>query len=89
MRCSAPSKARNWATNKLATLAGVSPSYIRDLEKGLKCPTIEVLDNICFAFDVSLSDFLNEKSEEISTDRLSSLYSQQKKLLNHFLDSLN
>lgn len=79
---------RDWAQNKLAVLAGVSASYIRDLEKGLKCPTVEILDAICFAFGISLADFFTEKREETLIDRVSSLTETQKHLLNEFLNSL-
>lgn len=79
---------RGWAQHKLAIESGVSPSYIRDLEKGLKCPTVEFLDAICFAFGITLADFFTEKKEETLIDRVSSLTEKQKQLLNDFLNSL-
>ena len=79
---------RGFAQNKLAKEAGVSPSYIRDLERCEKCPTVEVLDNICFALGVTLVDFLSEEKDGFSEDRVASLNEQQKKLLNDFLKSL-
>ena len=45
--------------NALANLAGVSPTYIYQLEQGLKSPTVEYLGYICQALNVSLSDFLS------------------------------
>lgn len=45
--------------NKLATKAGVSPTYIYQVEKGEKCPTIEYLDYICFGLGVSLCEFFS------------------------------
>lgn len=82
-------KERRMSQYRLAMDAGLSTSYIHDLEKGIKCPTVEVLDNICYALSVSLSDFFAEPAEETpAQNRLALLNNQQKKLLNDFLDSL-
>lgn len=80
--------AKDWTQNKLATESGVAASYIPALENGLKCPTIETLDNICFALGISLADFFTEKREETLLDKVSSLTEKQKQLLNDFLNSL-
>ena len=79
---------REWKQGKLATKAGISPSYIPDIENGKKCPSVEVLDAICFAFGISLADFFTEKKEDTLVDRVSSLTEKQKQLLNDFLNSL-
>ena len=79
---------RGWAKGTLATRAGIAPSYIPVLENGEKCPTIETLDAICFAFGITLADFFTEKREESLIDRVSSLTEKQKQLLNDFLNSL-
>ncbi len=81
-------KERRMSQYQLAIDAGLSTSYIPDLEKGLKCPTVETLDNICYALKITLQDFFTEPAENTSQDRLSSLNDKQKKLLNDFLDSL-
>ena len=81
-------EARGWTKGTLATRAGIVPSYIPALENGLKCPTVETLDNICFAFGITLADFFTEKKEETLIDRVSSLNEKQKQLLNDFLNSL-
>ena len=73
---------------QLAIDAGLSTSYIPDLEKGLKCPTVEALDSICYALHLSLQEFFTEQEPDMSHDKLSSLNDKQKKLLNDFLDSL-
>lgn len=51
---------KNISTNKLANLAGISQSYLRDIETGTKNPTVEILSYICFALDISLQDFFSE-----------------------------
>ncbi len=79
---------RGWTKGTLATRAGIAPSYIPTLENGVKCPTVETLDNICFAFGITLADFFAQKKEDTLTDKVSSLSDNQKQLLNAFLNSL-
>ena len=49
---------KGFTTNKLSVTAGLSQSFVRDLELGTKQPTIETLSLICEALDISLKDFL-------------------------------
>ncbi len=79
---------KGWSKGKLATEAGVTPSYIPVLENGEKCPTVETLDSICFALGITLADFFTEKKEDAFIDKVSSLTDSQKRLLNEFLNSL-
>ena len=81
-------KERNMSQYQLAMDAGISTSYIPDLEKGIKCPTVETLDSICYAFHITLSEFFANQEEKATYKRLESLSEKQKKLLNDFLDSL-
>lgn len=53
--------ARGYSVNKLATLSGVSQSYLRDIELGNKNPTVEILSVICDTLGISLSEFFNEE----------------------------
>ena len=46
--------------NKLATLAGISQSFLREIELGNKKPTIETLSYICDALEISLKDFFDD-----------------------------
>ena len=82
-------KERRMSQYQLAMDAGLSTSYIPDIEKGLKCPTVETLDNICYALHITLKDFFTEQTDEVvSRDKLSALNESQKRLLNEFLSSL-
>ncbi len=81
-------KERKMSQYKLAMDAGLSTSYIPDLEKGLKCPTVETLDNICYALHISLGEFFTEPSENKAQNKLASLNDNQKRLVNDFLNSL-
>lgn len=80
---------RGFTKYRLAADAGVSPGYISDLENGKKCPTVEVLDNICFALGITLKDFFNEPNEQGDlAAAVSSLSLKQRQLLVAFLKSL-
>lgn len=55
--------------NETARLAGISPSYLSDIEKGNKTnPSMEVLRRIADALDVSIEEFF--KSEPASQQQL-------------------
>lgn len=58
-------KRKGLTTNKLATVAGVSQSYLRDVELGNKNPTVEMLSYICDGLGVSLQTFFSEQPDEI------------------------
>ena len=68
---------RQLTTNKLANLAGVSQSYLREIELEKKNPTVEVLSYICDALHISLREFFNffyRKIKWIRTDKISRVY---------------
>lgn len=74
--------------NELANKAGISPTYIYQLEKGEKSPTVEYLGYICEALNISLQDFFAQTHAD-PNDKLSALTAKQQKLLNDFLASLD
>ena len=82
--------------NKLANLAGISQSYLREIELGNKQPTIMYLSYICDALGVSLKDFFSEEDlaqkEKENQKRLERsinlLSSAQKAALVSFLESM-
>ena len=83
---------RNMTTNKLANKAGISQSYLRDIELGLKNPTIEIMYYICDALGISLKTFFSEENEKINPILLSSIEklsdSEQLKLAD-FINEIN
>ncbi len=82
-------EARGISKCKLASEAGVSPSYIPDIESGKKCPTVEVLESICDVLGITIKDFFNVSSEyEEYTFKFSTLSTSQRQLLISFLNSL-
>ncbi|MCD7729294.1 MAG: helix-turn-helix domain-containing protein [Clostridia bacterium] len=79
-------KRKGLTKNALANLSGVSPTYIYQLERGDKCPTVEYLSHICWGLGVTLAEFFAEESEP--NDKISYLTAEQRKKLNDFLISL-
>lgn len=84
---------KGYTTNKLANMAGISQSYLRDVELGNKNPTIEVLSYVCDALDISLHDFFDEQTQKtIQNDplieKIYQLSPEQKKHLLNFLNSI-
>lgn len=79
---------KGWHKGTLATKAGISPSYIPKLENGEKSPTVETLNAICLAFDITLVQFFDSTNLDLPKDKVASLTDTQKHLLNQFLSSL-
>ncbi|MGN1051902.1 MAG: helix-turn-helix domain-containing protein [Candidatus Scatosoma sp.] len=81
-------ESRKITQNALANRAGVSPTYIYQLEQGLKSPTVEYLGYICAGLDVTLSEFFAPSVTVEKAKTTDNLTEKQKKLLNEFLSSL-
>jgi len=64
---------RNMSTNKLANEAGVSQSYLREIELGKKNPTVEMLSYICDALKITLRDFFSENDYPIQPFLISAI----------------
>ena len=84
---------KNYTINKLANLAGVSQSYLRDVELENKNPTISFLSLICDALGISLIDFFSEEFETSITldpviQAIYKLSTAQKEALLHFLETM-
>ena len=79
---------RGYKQNQLATKAGVSPTYIRDIESGRKNITVQYLSYICEALDITLQQFFTEEASPENQDKLGQLTAHQQELLNEFLKSL-
>lgn len=80
----------NITQNALANRAGVSPTYIYQLEQGLKSPTVEYLGYICAGLNISLAEFFAEEQSEknVAGRTIDALNEKQKRLLDEFLSSL-
>ncbi len=82
---------KNITVNKLANLAGVSQSYLREIELGNKQPTVEYLEYICWALNISLKDFFATDESEIHpflATAVSKLETDEQLKLADFLNSM-
>ena len=85
---------KSYSVNKLANLAGISQSYLRDVELGKKNPTVETLSYICDALEISLKDFFDDETQETIIDdplikKICHLNKKQRTTLSAFLDAMN
>ena len=82
---------KKMSQNELANYAGISPTYISQLERGEKSPTIKNFGHVCWGLGITIEEFFaTEKtsSQGEMADKLSALTPEQKHLLNIFLNSL-
>ena len=81
------------STNKLANLAGISQSYVREIELGNKNPTIEIIFHLCRALDISLKDFFDDENNLLNNDplitRIYRLNTTQREALLTFLNTID
>ena len=75
--------------NGLANLAGISQSYLRDIELGNKTPTVEYLEYICDALKISLVSFFDVEDDGDEMKKLiNSLSKEQQDSLKNLLRSI-
>ena len=84
---------KGFTVNRLANMAGLSQSHLRDIELGNKNPSVETLHIICQALGVSLKDFFNDDLlESLESDpllrRIYRLSPEQREALCSFLDPI-
>lgn len=80
------------STNKLANLAGISQSYLRDLELGNKNPTVEIVFQLCKVLEITLKEFFDDESATLIDNplmaRIYRLTSTQREALLSFLNTI-
>ncbi|MEM7714968.1 MAG: helix-turn-helix transcriptional regulator [Cyanobacteria bacterium P01_A01_bin.68] len=59
---------KGWSQEYLAEITGLHRTYISQLERGLKSPSIRVLNHITGALEVRMSEFLKGVEEALSAD---------------------
>lgn len=81
--------------NDFAKVAGISASYLSEIERGLKQPTLNILNKISEAFDIKISEIIGESHGTPLTPELKKIVEtlrefkpEQIELLNDFLKSL-
>ena len=60
---------KGWSQEYLAEMTGLHRTYISQLERGLKSPSVRVLSHITSALSVTMSEFLRVVEESLSADR--------------------
>ena len=80
---------RGLTVNGLANLAGISQSYLREIELGNKKPTVEYLEYICDALKISLVAFFEVRNENDElAETIALLNKKQKERLASFIKSI-
>jgi len=79
--------------NKLATLAGISQSFLREIELGNKKPTVETVSLICDALNITVKDFFDDgvQSALLDDELIQQIYRlspEQRERLGEFLKAL-
>ena len=60
---------KGWSQEYLAEVTGLHRTYVSQLERGLKSPSVRVLSPITNALDITMSEFLRAVEELLSADR--------------------
>ena len=87
-------KQKGYSTNKLAKLAGIGQSTLREIEIGEKQPTVYTIDRICSVLGITLAEFFsNDSAPEIPPEvrqivnKVIKLPHDKIKILNDVLDT--
>lgn len=85
---------KGYSINYLANQAGVSQSYLREIEMGhYENPSIDILDALCGALGISLKEFFDihtelQDSKDLLIDEILQLNPSQRENLRIFLKSV-
>ena len=79
---------KGYSVNKLANLAGVSQSYLREVELGNKNPTVEFLSVLCDTMGISLKEFFDEQPDDPQVSKIYRRAPVQREALARFLDTM-
>ena len=79
--------------NKLANESGISQSFLREIELGIKKPTVETLSVLCDTLNITLRDFFDDGtvSALLDNDLIQQIYRltpKQQSLLRDFLKAI-
>ncbi|MBQ9412731.1 MAG: helix-turn-helix transcriptional regulator [Oscillospiraceae bacterium] len=79
---------KGYSVNKLANLAGVSQSYLREVELGNKNPTAEFLSILCDTLEITLKEFFDDQPDDPVISKIYQLSADQRAALSQFLDTI-
>ena len=84
---------RNYTTNRLANLCGLSQSFLRSVEQNEKGISVEKLKLVCDSLGISLRDFFDvpeatTTAEDVLVSQVRRLTPEQQKALSAFLKTI-
>lgn len=56
-------QSKSWSQEEFAHRAGLHRTYVSDLERGARNPTITVVDKLAVALDVPVGSLLDEQNQ--------------------------
>lgn len=59
---------RGLSQERVALNAGITPAYLGLVERGQRNATVNIVERICAAMNVSLAEFFSESADESQTD---------------------
>lgn len=59
-------QSKGWSQEEFAHQAGLHRTYVSDLERGARNPTISVVDKLAVALGVPVGDLLDERRSDAS-----------------------
>ncbi|PAX52173.1 helix-turn-helix domain-containing protein [Brunnivagina elsteri] len=59
---------KGWSQEYLAEITGLHRTYISQLERGLKSPSVRVLSHITHALNITMSEFLRVVEESLNVN---------------------
>lgn len=60
---------KGWSQEYLAEVTGLHRTYISQLERGLKSPSVRVINHITNALGLTMSDFFRAVEEVLNAER--------------------
>lgn len=72
---------------ELAYRASLSAAHLGQIERGLKCPTIDTVNQLANALDITISDLFQEVPAKIKHSELSAEIEKALTILNQFTPS--
>lgn len=52
-------KEKKWSLEVLAKISGINPTYLSQLERGNRNPTLDILEKLSNAFEIPLQEFFS------------------------------
>lgn len=74
---------RAMSQERVALSAGITPAYLGQVERGQKNATVAIVERICAAMNVSLSEFFSPSPPATEMDLIEKQLLSQLKSLNH------